>query len=38
MDPLGFEGGMFHIFNHAVASAVIFMAFAAVIYRTKPRK
>ncbi|ACM23535.1 proton-conducting transporter membrane subunit [Thermotoga neapolitana] len=38
MDPLGFEGGMFHIFNHAVASAVIFMAFAAVIYRTKTSK
>ncbi|WP_235280328.1 proton-conducting transporter transmembrane domain-containing protein [Thermotoga sp. Mc24] len=38
MDPLGFEGGMFHIFNHAVASAVIFMAFAAVIYRTKTQK
>lgn len=38
MDPLGFEGGVLHVFNHALAAAVIFMAFASVVYRTHTKK
>ncbi len=38
MDALGFEGGVMHVFNHALAAAVIFMAFASVVYRTHTTK
>lgn len=38
MDKIGFAGGLFHAFNHAIASVMIFLSFAAVIYRTKTSK
>ena len=38
MDPIGFDGGVFHVFNHALAAAIIFMSFAAVVYRTHTTK
>ncbi len=38
MDPLGFAGGLFHVFNHALAAAMIFLSFAAVVYRTHTTK
>ncbi len=38
MDPMGFEGGVLHVFNHALSAAVIFMAFASVVYRTHTKK
>ncbi len=38
MDAIGFEGGILHVFNHALAAAIIFMAFASVVYRTHTTK
>ncbi|QTA38058.1 oxidoreductase [Thermosipho ferrireducens] len=38
IDTIGFSGGLFHVFNHAIASAMIFLSFAAVIYRTNTSK
>jgi len=38
LDSVGFAGGLFHVFNHAVAAAMIFLSFAAVVYRTGTTK
>ncbi len=38
MDTVGFAGGLFHVFNHALAAAMIFLAFASVVYRTHTTK
>lgn len=38
MDKIGFAGGLFHVFNHAIAAAMIFLSFSAVVYRTKTTK
>jgi len=38
VDKIGFAGGLFHVFNHAIAAAMIFLSFAAVVYRTKTTK
>ncbi|PNR94815.1 proton-conducting transporter membrane subunit [Petrotoga sp. 9PWA.NaAc.5.4] len=34
LDQVGFAGGMMHIFNHAMASAAMFLTIGAVAYRT----
>ncbi|KAF2956311.1 proton-conducting transporter membrane subunit [Marinitoga sp. 38H-ov] len=38
MNQFGFAGGMMHMFNHAIASAAMFLAFAGVAYRTGTTK
>ncbi|GAB6190035.1 proton-conducting transporter membrane subunit [Marinitoga arctica] len=38
VDQTGFAGGMMHVFNHAMASAAMFLSFAAVAYRTGTTK
>ncbi|ODN30661.1 proton-conducting transporter membrane subunit [Fervidobacterium thailandense] len=38
LDQVGFAGGLFHVFNHAIAAAMIFLSFAAVVYRTGTTK
>ncbi|ABR31071.1 oxidoreductase [Thermosipho melanesiensis] len=38
MNSTGFAGGLFHVFNHAIAAAMIFLSFAAVVYRTGTTK
>ncbi|MBM7558435.1 proton-conducting transporter membrane subunit [Marinitoga litoralis] len=38
MNQYGFAGGMMHIFNHAIASAAMFLAFAGIAYRTGTTK
>ena len=37
-DGVGLAGGLMHIFNHAIASATIFLSIAAVTYRTGTTK
>ncbi|NUU97210.1 proton-conducting transporter membrane subunit [Marinitoga sp. 1138] len=37
-DQTAFAGGMMHVFNHAMASAAMFLAFAAIAYRTGTTK
>ena len=37
-DQTGFAGGMMHVFNHAMASGAMFLAFAAIVYRTGTTK
>ncbi|MBB6061737.1 NADH-quinone oxidoreductase subunit M [Thermosipho japonicus] len=38
MNSIGYAGGLFHVFNHAIAAAMIFLSFAAVVYRTGTTK
>jgi NADH-quinone oxidoreductase subunit M len=38
LDQSGFAGGMMHIFNHAMASAAMFLTIGAVAYRTGTTK
>ncbi|KLO21969.1 NADH dehydrogenase subunit M [Marinitoga sp. 1197] len=38
VDQTGFAGGMMHVFNHAMASAAMFLSFAAIAYRTGTTK
>lgn len=38
LDKVGYAGGLFHIINHALAATMIFLAFAAVTYRTGTTK
>ncbi|SHH18190.1 proton-conducting transporter transmembrane domain-containing protein [Thermosipho atlanticus] len=38
MNSIGYSGGLFHVFNHAIAAAMIFLSFAAVVYRTGTTK
>ena len=38
MDQVGTAGGLMHVLNHALAAAMIFLSFSAVIYRTKTTK
>lgn len=38
LDQAGFASALFHVFNHALSAAMIFLAFAAVIYRTGTSK
>lgn len=37
-DQLGLAGGLMHMFNHAIASATVFLTIAAVAYRTGTTK
>ncbi len=38
LDQVGFAGGLFHVINHALAATMIFLSFAAVVYRTGTTK
>ncbi len=38
LTPLGITGGIFHIFNHAIFKGMIFLALAAVKFRTHERQ
>jgi NADH-quinone oxidoreductase subunit M len=38
LTPLGFSGGLFHVVNHAVFKSAIFIALAAVKFRTHERE
>ncbi|SHE76842.1 NADH-quinone oxidoreductase subunit M [Marinitoga hydrogenitolerans DSM 16785] len=38
VDQTAFAGGMMHVFNHAMASAAMFLSFAAIAYRTGTTK
>ncbi|MFN3328632.1 MAG: proton-conducting transporter membrane subunit, partial [Fervidobacterium pennivorans] len=38
LDKVGYAGGLFHAINHALAATMIFLAFAAVVYRTGTTK
>jgi NADH-quinone oxidoreductase subunit M len=38
MDGIGFAGGLFHVFNHAIISVMVFLSFAVVILRTGTSK
>jgi len=37
-DQVGFAGGMMHVFNHAMASGAMLLAFAGIAYRTGTTK
>jgi len=38
LHQVGYAGGLFHIINHALAATMIFLSFAAVVYRTGTTK
>ncbi|HOJ94723.1 MAG TPA: proton-conducting transporter membrane subunit, partial [Fervidobacterium nodosum] len=38
LDKVGYAGGLFHVINHALAATMIFLSFAAVVYRTGTTK
>ncbi|EKF49266.1 NADH dehydrogenase subunit M [Thermosipho africanus H17ap60334] len=38
LDSIGFAGGLFHVFNHAIISVMVFLSFAVVIHRTGTTK
>ncbi|ABS61575.1 proton-conducting transporter membrane subunit [Fervidobacterium nodosum] len=38
LDNVGYAGGLFHVINHALAATMIFLSFAAVVYRTGTTK
>ncbi|MBZ4649934.1 proton-conducting transporter membrane subunit [Thermosipho sp. (in: thermotogales)] len=38
LDSIGFAGGLFHVFNHAIISVMVFLSFALVILRTGTSK
>jgi NADH-quinone oxidoreductase subunit M len=38
LHQVGYAGGLFHVINHALAATMIFLSFAAVVYRTGTTK